>query len=451
MATRLNTTGSKGYTNVQDRTYRESTGSKRIPMFKTKDTSLEFLNGKVEIKGVILPAFDPSLSENDASRPVSYGSYRDTDAVNANGDYELSAWSVSVEGYNFMGNSMQTFISPSILRQDDPIIDLRKHIYKLRKDGDETYMNLVERPAKADWREFKLALPGTQTMVLINFWGTGGNAKADDVAEKKNRVLMLKPTAWGHLMDDLNKERPASVRVPRDPENADYLLGDVTHPDHALEFTTKAIEAKGRTGNTFQAVIVDFGNLVAAPGGGKQLNCKEVTIPENILAGRLDLADCDNVLHIPTYDEIVDMLIEDGMVPFELINLVCGPKCSKPLQPKEGSENNDEPEERPARAAAPVIASSAGPELPQSTASITVEKVAVEEPKLPAYLRDDDPKDDIPYGDSASQDTTTGLTPAEEVELDAIMAKLKDPTFIADPVKAQPVLARMTELMTKKG
>lgn len=451
MATRLNTTGSKGYTNVQDRTYRESTGSKRIPMFKTKDTSLEFLNGKVEIKGVILPAFDPSLNENDASRPLSYGSYRDTDAVNANGDYELSAWSVSVEGYNFMGNSMQTFISPSILRQDDPIIDLRKHIYNLRKDGDETYMNLVARPAKADWREFKLALPSTQTMVLINFWGTGGNAKADDVAEKKNRVLMLKPTAWGQLMDDLNKERPASVRVPRDPENADYLLGDVTHPDHALEFTTKAIEAKGRTGNTFQAVIVDFGNLVAAPGGGKQLNCKEVTIPENILAGRLDLADCDNVLHIPTYDEIVDMLIEDGMVPFDLINLVCGPKCSKPLQPKEGSAGNATSEVRPARAAAPVIASSAGPELPKSPAPITVEKVAVEESNLPSYLREDDPDDDIPYGDSSSQATTTGLTPAEEVELDAIMAKLKDPTFIADPVKAQPVLARMTELMTKKG
>ena len=451
MATRLNTTGSKGYTNVQDRTYRESSGSKRIPMFNTKGASLEFLNGKTEIKGVILPAFDPTLNENDASRPVSYGSYRDMDAVNANGDYELSAWSVSVEGYNFMGNSMQTFISPSILRQDDPIIDLRKYIYNLRKDGDETYMNLVERPAKVDWREFKLALPGTQTMVLINFWGTGGNAKADDVAEKKNRVLMLKPTAWGHLMDDLNKERPASVRVPRDPEHADYLLGDVTHPDHALEFTTKAIEAKGRTGNTFQAVIVDFGNLVAAPGGGKQLNCKEVTIPENILAGRLDLADCDNVLHIPTYDEIVEMLIEDGMVPFELINLVCGPKCSKPLQPKEGSAGNASPEARPANTAAPVIASSAGPELPPPPASITVEKVAVEEPKMPSYLREDDPEDDIPYGDSASQDATTGLTPAEEVELEEIMAKLKDPTFIADPVKAQPVLARMTELMAKKG
>ena len=451
MATRLNTTGSKGYTNVQDRTYRESTGSKRIPMFKTKDTSLEFLNGKTEIKGVILPAFDPTLNENDASRPLSYGSYRDTDAVNANGDYELSAWSVSVEGYNFMGNSMQTFISPSILRQDDPIIDLRKHIYNLRKDGDETYMNLVARPAKADWREFKLALPSTQTMVLINFWGTGGNAKADDVAEKKNRVLMLKPTAWGQLMDDLNKERPASVRVPRDPENADYLLGDVTHPDHALEFTTKAIEAKGRTGNTFQAVIVDFGNLVAAPGGGKQLNCKEVTIPENILAGRLDLADCDNVLHIPTYDEIVDMLIEDGMVPFELINLVCGPKCSKPLQPKEGSDNNDTPAARPAQAAAPVIAGLVSPVLTPIPAAIALEKVAVEESKLPSYLREDDPEDDIPYGDSDSQDATAGLTPAEEVELEEIMAKLKDPTFIADPVKAQPVLARMTELMAKKG
>lgn len=451
MATRLNTTGSKGYTNVQDRTYRESTGSKRIPMFKTKDTPLEFLNGKVEIKGVILPAFDPTLNEKDESRPLSYGSYRDTDSVNANGDYELSAWSVSVDGYNFMGNSMQTFVSPAIIHKDDPIIDLRKHIYNLRKDGDETYMNLVERPAKVDWREFKVALPGTQTMVLVNFWGTGGNAKSDDVAEKKNRVLMLKPTAWCHLMDDLNKERPASVRVPRDPENADYLLGDVTHPDHALEFTTKAIEAKGRTGNTFQAVVVDFGNLVAAPGGGKQLNCKEVAIPENILAGRLDLADCDNVLHIPTYDEIVDMLIEDGMVPFDLINLVCGPKCSKPLQPKEGSAGNATPSVRTARTAAPVIASSSGPELPQPPAAITVEKVAAEEPKLPAYLRDDDPEDDIPYGDSDSQAATTGLTPAEEVELDAIMAKLKDPTFVSDPVKAQPVLARMTELMTKKG
>ena len=51
MATRLNTTGSKGYTNVQDRTYRESTGSKRIPMFNTKGASLEFLEG-LELPGI---------------------------------------------------------------------------------------------------------------------------------------------------------------------------------------------------------------------------------------------------------------------------------------------------------------------------------------------------------------------------------------------------------------
>ena len=145
------------------------------------------------------------------------------------------------------------------------------------------------------------------------------------------------------------------------------------------------------------------------------------------------------------------MLIEDGMVPFDLINLVCGPKCSKPLQPKEGSAGNSAPEVRPARTAAPVIASSAGPELPPSPASITVEKVAAEAPELPPYLREDDPEDDIPYVDAPLQTATTGLTPAEEVELEEIMAKLKDPTFIADPVKAQPVLARMTALMAKKG
>lgn len=450
MARRLNTTGSFGFSNVQNNSNYADSNAKRIPMFRGgKDVHAEFLTNKTSIRGVILPAFDPSLSEEDMSRPTSVGGYRDTYAAQDDkGNYPLSAWSVTVEGYNFMGKSGQTFISPKVLGQPDPIIDLRKYIYNKRnKENDRTYMNLVKLENPEAWREQRVALPGTQPLTVVNIWGTGSNANANDYTEYKNRVLVLKKAAFEHLVEDLNRECPRSVRQPRDVMNEDYLLGDITSPRAALVFESRTVETKNSSGKTLTPVGLHFGDLVSDPEGGKRLNCKEVTIPSDVLAGRYDLSDVDNFLYIPTYDEIVQMLIAEGTVPFELIEMVCGEKCVEPLQAPERT--------------APAPTASPAPQFPQFP-----------QPAASKFnLKDEDPADDIDYSPAPAAapvlppmptpaptpapapvaapaaSPASGLTPEEEAELQALVDLAQREPAALTPDKT----ARISMLFAKKN
>lgn len=433
MATRVTTTGSFGFQNAQRRNYGNANepAIKRIPMFHIKGLFAEFLNTKQNISGVILPAFDPSMEETDSARQLSVGSYRvDDGTYDADGNAYLSAWSVSMDSYVFYGNSMQNFISPKVIGRPDPIVDLRIEVYRRIKEGDESLRYLMTIPQNADWRDTKLALPNPQTMVYMNIWGTGSNAKAQDAGAVRNRILAVKGAVWQAVESDLNKERPASVAVARDAEWPQYLYGDVTNPAHAVEFTSQVREFKSRNNSSYTSSALSFGNLVGNPAGGKLLQCKTVQIPAEALQGRFDITNCDTCFYIPTYDEIVQMLVDDGLVPHWLIKEVCVPNCKEPITfPGEGVVN-------PAPAApiaAPVTAPSVAPvqttvaapvaaPAPAPVVAPTPTPTPAPAPVQPqGGLFQDDPNDDIPMGDAPAAGS---LTAEEQAELQALFTKL---------------------------
>lgn len=436
MATRVTTTGSFGFQNAQRRNYGNANepAIKRIPMFHIKGLFAEFLNTKHNISGVILPAFDPSMEETDSARQLSVGSYRvDDGSYDADGNAYLSAWSVSMDSYVFYGNSMQNFISPKVIGRPDPIVDLRIDVYRRIKEGDESLRYLMTIPQNADWRDTKLALPNPQTMVYMNIWGTGSNAKAQDAGVVRNRILAVKGAVWQAVESDLNKERPASVAVARDAEWSQYLYGDITHPAHAVEFTSQVREFKSRNNSSYTSAALSFGNLVGNPAGGKLLQCKTVQIPEEALQGRFDITNCDTCFYIPTYDEIVQMLVDDGLVPHWLIKEVCVPNCKEPITfPGEGgAAQAASAAVAPVTAApvAPVVAPVAAPVQAPVAAPAPAPVVAPAPTLAPApaivqsqgSLFQDDPDDDIPMGDAPAAGS---LTAEEQAELQALFTKL---------------------------
>ncbi len=442
MATRLGTTGSNGYNNVRNGNYNSNNGNnvKRIPMFRVQGLQAEFPNTKTSIKGVILPAFDPSLDEEDQYRPMSVGSYRDTtQAPDSEGNFPLSAWSVTFEAYTFYGNSMQHFISPRAANRPDPLGDLRSYLWQRHTEGDDSLQHLTIMPQNEDWRTFKLAIPKPQSLTLLNIWGTGSNPKATDARTEKNRVLALKNAPWEKLIAELNTERPASVKTARDPEYDSYLLGDVTNPERAVEFITAAHEFTTSKNTKFTAVCMDFGSLVPNPAGGKMYRCKETRIPVEALAGRYDLDNADTFLYVPTYEEITQMLIDDGLIPHDLIREVCVPNCSKPVTfPDDAVSGSTSVAPAAAPAAAPVTQA---PVMPGASPEIA--------PVMPAAptsgILADDPDDDIPYGDAPVTAPMGDLSPEEEAELKQLQAALTADvaSFTADKI------LRLNELISR--
>lgn len=456
MANRVTTTGSFGYQNAQKRNFGAGGGSgvKRIPMFHHKGLFAEFLNTKQTVSGVILPAFDPSIDEQDAYRQSSVGSYRADDGIfDEDGNFPLSAWSVSLGTYSFFGKSKQHFVSPKVLNRPDPIVDLRKYIYDRSQSGDSSLMYLRSIPQNADWREYTVALPDAQPMVYLNYWGTGTNPKAQDVNTVKNRVLVLKGAIWKAIETDLNKERPASVATPRDADWPQYLYGDVTHPAHALEFTSQVREFVSRNNKSYTSAALSFGSLVGNPAGGKLLQCKTVRIPEEALTGRYDLADCDNCIYIPSYEEITQMLVDDGLVPHWLIKEVCVPNCKTPITfPGEEPEETYQEATPATHASAPVMpAAAAAPVMP---AAAPVQSVQTVQTVRKGSLFQEDPDDDIPMGDpapvsaatTAAPTPTSSLTAAEEAELQSLLAILN-----TNPGQMTPDSStRLSQLLSKQ-
>lgn len=459
MANRVTTTGSFGYQNAQRRNFGSGdSGVKRIPMFHKKGLFAEFLNTKQTISGVILPAFDPSVDEQDAYRQSSVGSYRADDGIfDEDGNFPLSAWSVSLGTYSFFGKSMQHFVSPRVLNRPDPIVDLRKYIYDRSQSGDTSLNYLRSIPQNANWREYTVALPDAQPMVYLNYWGTGTNPKAQDVNTVKNRVLVIKGAVWKAIETDLNKERPASVTTPRDAGWPQYLYGDVTHPAHALEFTSQVREFVSHNNKSYTSAALSFGSLVGNPAGGKLLQCKTVQIPDEALTGRYDLADCDNCIYIPSYEEITQMLVDDGLVPHWLIKEVCVPNCKTPI-----TFPGEEPEEtyQEATPATPALAAKGLATAKKLGAAPVMPAVTPVQPVQKGSLFQEDPDDDIPMGDpipvapvtavsaveTAAPAPTSSLNAAEEAELQSLLAILN-----TNPGQMTPESStRLSQLLSKQ-
>lgn len=455
--TRLTTTGSDGFTAVDSITPWES--QKRIDMFNVPGLYPMFLRIGSHVRGVILPGFDSSLDYTDTARPLSVNPYRDINKIGTNGFAAFTDWMTVVPGYTYYGEGQSSFISPLVLRKYgidayDPIAALRDYILQDRRahGGSSKWDYLMKGGTR---REDKIALPNFSTLVLLNVWSANTNERAKDADQVKNRVLVLKKTAYEHLERQLNEFRPGTAIAPRDADWPDFLRGDITHPEHAVEWgITNYVSPNG-----FESGVLDLGNVSMVPGGGMTYTGRTVRIPQEALAGRYDLTDTVNVLHIPTAEEIVELLVGESLVPYELLREVCGPHVSH-MPERKGAPKSVSPAPRQPQAYAPAPSAVTPPAPAYAPSAVTHQPQAytpapvqnpwnaqapqenVVAPVAAKSLLQDDPDDDIPMGDSSGN-----LTPEEARELQQLVANVNSSKMSMSTTE----LVRLSELRAKQG
>lgn len=497
--TRLKTFGSVGFNTVEANSEWGS-DSTRIEMFKVKDLYPTFLKANSPVRGFVLPGFDPSLDLSDAARPMSFGPYRDINLVDHKTNLpSFTDWVYFVSGYTFYGNSNSSFLSPSNIGMVDPIVELRKHVYRLKYNNPQEFKKYEFLLSPGTKKEDKKALPNISTLALMNVWCANPNEKAKDAGVVTNRVLVLKNTAFEKLSADLNEYQPSGLSAPRDHAWPMFLRGDITNPAQALEWHISTYVGS----NGFQTNVLDFGSVSMVPGGQMVFNCRAAQIPAEALRGRYDLGDLDNVVHVPTTEEVINLLVEDAIIPYELICDVCGrfvdsmpekkasakypapaaapaqpayPQYQPQYQPQQPAPTPiAQPQALPGIVSAPSYAQPAQPYVPQPAYQPQYQPQQ-QYPQQPAYqpqyqpqqpqyqpqqpaaytpapqqpvgpaaapvspLLQDDPNDDIPYGDapataSSSKSTTedlSKLTPEEAARYTEIMEAIS--TGVSLPV-----------------
>lgn len=313
---------------------------------------------KNNIKGYILPSFDSTLSNFDLYKKSSYESYRDSSVQDPTTGFDVfTSWFVPLGSlgsgdkdskfvtsggvYQYFCNSKSTFISPTINADSpkyirdiletstgDPIRDLRIYI-GTHKDKDpamlEAYNKYVVKPIfnRDNPRDTPIwALPTPKMGYLVNAYCTGSNPYAEDYTEMKNRVLLITSMTFTELLNDLDKYGPGTMKSI-DPDYPDFLYGDITNPKRALMFTGQTINAN------ISYTKLNFGTY--NPRTGLVCNQTDLTAIPGVLEGRYNLTDTQNVVKIPTYDEVVKLLIDEGVVPYNLIALVCAYHCEEPF------------------------------------------------------------------------------------------------------------------------
>lgn len=332
----------------------------RIPqlnMFIPDNLYPTVLKDKAKVHGFILPSFDSQMSEHDVAYSSSWEPYRDSatqDPISGNdaftpwfvplGEVDSKGYVTRGGIYQYFCNSKSTFLSPSLdPSSSDPIKDLRIHIYKMCNAGDTQYRWMVTRPTfnPSNPQETPMwVLPAPKMAYLVNAYCTGSNPNADDYGEMKNRILMLGSAAFNALIEDLDAYRPGNV-APIDPEYPDFMLGDITNPNRAIHFNSETVSSN------ITYVKLGLGKYNKRTGlvyTAENL----VQLYPDALEGRYNLTDTANVVNIPTYDDVVNQIILEGIVPYSLVGEVCAKKCENfPDNPDLPKEVDETPKEAP--------------------------------------------------------------------------------------------------------
>jgi hypothetical protein len=248
-----------------------------------------------------------------------------------------------------------------------------------------------------------------------------------------NRILMLNSAAFEELINDLDAYRPGNMSSI-DPDWPDFMFGDITNPERAIKFTSQA----AKTNISFTKMCLGTYDRRT----GLSYVTEDLTTRPEILAGRYDLTDTDNLIHIPTYDEVVNQLVTEGTVPYSLIAEVCGKKCERMPENPENT-NVDEYE-----ASAPTVANNATTEEEDEIPGIKeapvwtppAQKETVVQPTI-EVKQEFKPAPVAPKSDSP-------LTAEEEEEFKALFKRMQDTKGVGMAVQE---ITRYSELYGKAG
>jgi hypothetical protein len=282
----------------------------------------------------IKPAFDYHMSPADAAYRTSVAPYRYTEPEyvdRATGQPMFTPWYLTAIAYPYFGNSKQGLVSPltlqglgADLRPDEmacPIFDCQQ---KARNSDRTDWKGLTEGSDRSG-----AVLPYKTAVVFYNAMMTyNGKPQFDG-------IFISKPTALEMLKAQLDwplvHGMPPLTESPDSPF-ARYLFGDFTHPILGLVAKVWLTESKTNKSQKTYAMHLsgkDFSRdgMLPAPLGN-DMNAVMASLAQRHVLGS------DQTLKIMTYQELVDFLVFDGAVPYELILQACSGRANVPPPPK---------------------------------------------------------------------------------------------------------------------
>ena len=271
----------------------------------------------------LLPSFDyENTSKVDEAFKTSWIPYRDMESEDVDPVTETPAftsWFVPVMGYTFFGRGTKSFISPLTLEEfypegKDPIRDVYKYIDTHRTSAE--LVNLIEgEPYINDYGKESRKNPyikkSPREFVLMN-------ALVYNKQEGNwvNKVLRITRSAFNEFLKVLSLKTGLKDEIVADNEFSEYLFNDVLNPEIGCAVHSRPISVG--TGG-FQTV-----GLWVSADNKTLKGYKKHPVTAEELAGRYDITDTDKVTKIATYQEILDYLVEDGVVPMDILEKACG-------------------------------------------------------------------------------------------------------------------------------
>jgi hypothetical protein len=291
------------------------------------DTKAIRLVGKNTYGVRLLPAFDRSLTPGTDEFKLSALPYRDRDNVDpSSGHPKFTDFYFVVKGYNFLGNDKGSYISPLTLeRRDargvDPLHDIH---YTAAASQNPDWKRLSEKPTNFKDDGYSAIIPKYKRFTIAN-----AIVEIEKTGQIENRLVVFGSACLDMLKLELNKYRPAIVKEVADPDWDSYLFGDVTHPLYGTWATVKKTVFNTTSG------MSDAGfhfSLKADTLNGRTAYPLEGDWGSDMLKGRYDIKDLEKVTRIWTAEEILDFIVADGFVPYELIQEACGNRWTIPAE-----------------------------------------------------------------------------------------------------------------------
>ena len=274
-----------------------------------------------ELKGRILPARNADLQPEDKAWLGSVAPYRDITSGDLDPDTStpaFTAWYTNVQAYRFFGRTQESFLSPRTLQElmgagasqeatADPICDCAQFA---KRSGNADWEQLIVKPNTKNGSAV-IPWPKKQTVFNLYLPDKKGTWRVTAVITARQALLDLKTQlAW---------PTPRS-QEPVDPRWENYLFGDITNPVNGLAVRLKKKQLGQIDCNAFVISDADF-----TIKGIESKPIKE----SKILEARYDLQS-NATLKIYSYQELVNFLVEDGVVPHQLIVEACEGRADIP-------------------------------------------------------------------------------------------------------------------------
>jgi len=296
-----------------------------LPFFHPGVKAIKFI--KKNVYGCrILPAFDPTLRGKEGY-DTSWVPYRREDVIDPKVEAGIfSSWYFVIYTYQFLGNEGRGFTSPLTGKKNsalgiDPLFDCMM----MAKKTDNPEWKALIKGGETQAEGYNATLPKPKAMGVLNVY-----MALKDGEDMMNFLGVVNKAAIDDLKEQLNMLRPVKVNEIISPEYPNFLYGDVTDPVNGLWATVK--ERVFNTANMATPCFAFSQNREILRGHQKYPIDPASEWGQAVLAGRYKIYDTARVTKVSTAEEILDYMVVDGFLPYDLIERACKDRYSVPPQ-----------------------------------------------------------------------------------------------------------------------